>query len=190
MKMTGSVGFLGVALALAGCGSSGSDSSSFDIKSAFPAASASGGWVEDPDALDYYSNANPPGVSVATTNAGVTSMIDGDANPFIAQGFVAFGDEFYKNTVGGTPATLELRVWQMPSAAAASAVWDTQTSTYTWTTASFGDAARYRDTGVSWYYNVRKGVYFVDVRDLRPDTNAAIRTAGETFITAVVSKLP
>jgi hypothetical protein len=190
MKMRNSLwlGF-GAVLALSACGSS-SDTKTFEIKSAFPAASASGGWIEDPDALDFYSQTNPAGVSVATTNAQATAMIDGDADPFTSRGFVAMGDEFYKNTIGGTPATLELRVWQMPSTTVATSVYDAMASTYTWTAASFGDAGRSRDTGVSWYYQVRKGVYFVDLRDLRPNTSAAIKTSGETFLAAVVALLP
>jgi len=193
MKMRSSVWCVVAALALSSCGSS-SSGSSFELKSAFPAATgAVGGWIEDPDAMGFTSK-NPAGVEIATTALQAIAAVDGDADPFTKRNFVALGREFYKNTIGGTASKLELRIWQMPSAAVATELYTTlpsEDSRYnnTWLTASYGDAGRYLDTGVSWWYNVRKGAYFIDLMGATPNS-AAVKTSAEALLASVVAALP
>lgn len=193
MKMRSSVWSLAAAVALSACGGS-SSSSSFKLESAFPSATGSvGGWIENPDAMGFTAK-NPAGVEIATTSAQATAAVDGDADPFTRRNFVTMGREFYKNTIGGVASTLELRIWEMPSAAVATELYGTlpsEDSRYnnTWLTASFGDSGRYLDTGVSWWYNVRKGAYFIDLMGATPNS-AAVKTSAEAVLASVVAALP
>jgi hypothetical protein len=177
-------------LGLAGLACNGSDDTTVEIATLFPANNEIGSWVEDPDAIVQDGGSNPSGVEVADTSQEALDMINGDADVFDNHSFVALGREFY--TTGD--AQLELRIWRFPDAREATSLYEDlpgEDSRYaiSWNTASFGDAARMVDTGVSYWYNVRTGVYFVEIMGLTPN-DATTQAAGETFLSGVLNKIP
>jgi hypothetical protein len=176
-------------LGLAGVACNGNDDTAVDIATLFPANNEIGSWSEDSTAVGD-SGANPSGVEVAETSQEAVDMINGDADVFDNHRFLALGREFY--TTGS--AKLELRIWRFADAEDATSLYEglpSEDSRYdiSWNTASFGDAARMVDTGVSYWYNVRTGAYFLEIMGLAPN-DAATQTAGEAFLSGVLDKIP
>ena len=167
--------------ALAACGG-GSSSSGPDIKSFFPADNEVSGWTKD--------SAKPLQVGVGAS--GATGLVDGAANPFIGQGLAQLALGSYVDGV----ERLDLRVWQMNSAAAATSVYtallsDSLYSANSWGSCatSIGEACRIaQTTGGNWWINVRKNAYHVEAT-VSPSP-AATSAQAETFAQAVMAKIP
>jgi hypothetical protein len=167
-------------LALAACGGS-SSSSGPDIRSFFPADNEVSGWTKD--------SAKPLQVGVGA--GGATGLVDGAADPFIAQGLAQLAMASY---VKGIDA-LDLRVWQMNDAATATSVYAAllSNSLYaanTWVACptSIGEACRIADTGNTWWVNTRKGAYHVEAR-ISPKDSATDDDA-VAFLQAMLGKIP
>lgn len=168
-------------------GCNGDDDPSLpDIGTLFPSANEIGSWVED-------TTLGAAGVEVATDDDGIVALIDGGAGPFLDRNYNAFGIEHYTD---GTYA-LELRIWQFTTNAIASELYTallTESSTHqssTWEDSSLGDTGRVANTNTTWWFDVRKGSHLLEVNigesGAAPD--AASKTAGETFINAVLGKI-
>ncbi len=158
------------------------------IETLFPANNAVGAFVED-------TAIGAAGVETATDDAGVVALINGGAGPFLQRDYDAFAIEHYTDST----FDLELRVWQLASSAVATDLYTgllTESSTHqasTWTDASLGDAGRIADTGATFWFNVRKGPYLLE-QTIAYDSGAVVddpcKTAGQTFINAVLAKIP
>jgi hypothetical protein len=114
-------------------------------------------------------------MTASTMEEGI-SLIDGGMEPFYADGFTPklFIWQNYKNAqLPAAPdgATLMLYVFQMPSAAQASGLYQNllKFSLYqqsTWeepTTPLVGAKSRIQDTGTHWRINFQKGEYYVEI---------------------------
>jgi hypothetical protein len=128
-------------------------------------------------------------LQTAHTTLEVQNLIDGAADPFVAAGFTAFGRQGYRN--GGYTVTLD--VWQMKDAATAATVYTSllTNSLYasaTWSDVAIGDGARIADTGTTWWVNVKKGSYHVQVRTTEAGAaDPTARTNAINLATAVVA---
>ncbi len=177
-----------VALTLAsGCGG-GDDDQPIAIETLFPADGEVGSFVED-------TGAGAAGVEVAETSNEIEALIDGDAVPFDAAGFLVFGRQQY--TDGGS-YQLEVRVYEMPSAAVAAELYADLVverdlySTNTWTDLDIGEASRIANTnGTSFWLNVQKGVYYFEVRINQATIDDTVSQGhAEAFGTAIAGKIP
>lgn len=176
------------ALALAACGGGSSSpapdisSPAPDIKSFFPASNEVAGWTQDA--------AKPLQVGVGAS--GATGLVDGAANPFVTEGLAQLALESYVDGI----ERLDLRVWQMKDAAAATSVYTALLSNSLYAanswgscTTTIGEACRIAQTsGGNWWINVRKTVYYVEAT-VSPQT-AATNAQAEAFARAVAAKIP
>lgn len=167
---------------LCACGPSTPSTPSID--KFFPADNEVGSWAAD-------TTVATPGVQVAKSNSAIEALVNGDAAPFEAKGTLALGWNRYKSG----SSKLDVRVWQMKSAADATDTYGylvTDVSLYkanTWTTLSgVGEDGRIADTGGSWWLNARKGVYIVELRITPNGTQP--RADVEAFAKAVIGKMP
>jgi hypothetical protein len=189
--------FLGFVLALVGwsCGS-GDDAkktnSGPDVSALAPADNAVPGWAGD---------ATKP-LTAGTTKIvrnynDAVQLIDGSADPYWSTktGVSAVGLAFQNYANGAL--TLELRVWQLASAADCAKVYEdlmtySQYYSLTWNppTITLGDAARISLTGGgTWHLNVRKGAYLIE-EILVGDSTDAGQTAMVNFTQAILAKIP
>lgn len=165
------------AAALVACGSS----TAVSIGDLLPKGGEVSGYSVDP-AL--------PGLQVGKSAAAIEGLVNGDAAPFLEKGLLAFAWNRYAS---GT-RKLDVRVWQMKSAAVASETYDAlvvSASLYaanTWTAVSVGDAGRVANTGASYWINVRRGAYLVEVRGTPADDTS--RADVEAFAKAIAAKAP
>ena len=177
-------GFLIISGGMIGCGGEDETPSLPDIETLFPANDAVGSWVED---------ITPPktaGIDTALSDSAVIGMVNGDADPFVSRGFVAFARQFYMD---GT-YTLEFRVWQMISKAEAKDVYAgllTEVSQYdlTWTALALGEEGRVGNTGSTWWINTHKNAYHVEASSITPN-DAAGQTAALNLVKAALTKIP
>jgi hypothetical protein len=169
-----------LALAASGCGPSPATPKAIDTL--FPKDGEVSGWNED-------TTLGKPGVEVYVGSTAVTGAIDGAADSFIQKGMEQMARQYY---LKGTEK-LEVRIWQMKDAAATKDLWDylvTSDKLYkavTWTDDTGGDAARVADTGNNWWFNSRKGLYFVELTLGPNDANG--KTDVRAFAGAVVGKM-
>lgn len=166
------------ALVMIGCGPTPSQA----IDTLFVKDNEIGTWVED-------TSLGSAGVETARTRDGVYALVNGDAEPFIAKGFVAFARERYRSG----SYTADVRVWQMKDAAVARDTYSslvTDVSAYkanTWTDVAIGEAGRIADTGTTWWVNAKKAAYVIEVKAQPRD--ATSETDSKAFATAVASKI-
>jgi len=185
MKRIRTIIATGIALGTLVIGCSGDESTpAASFESFFPADNAVGSLVED-------TSVGVAGdIDKAVNDQQAAALINGDADPFMSRGFDAFGIEYYSD---GTHS-LELRIWQLKTAASTSEIYTalpTEITRYdaAWETLSLGDGARVVDSGSSWWLNAHKGKYFVEVVGLAPN-DAAGKQVGIDVVTFVVGKLP
>lgn len=140
-------------------------------------------WIED-------TSQEPAGPQIGTTVEAVEGFIDGDADPFTARTFAAFGREYYTNGV----YRLELRIWQMKDAATAKDVYDklptedARYGNYTWAPLDLGAAGRIADAGTTWWLHARKGPFYLEVSNIA--NNSGGMTAAQGFASAILAKIP
>lgn len=152
------------------------------IDSLFVANNEIGTWVED-------TSVGTAGVETARTRDAVYALINGDAEPFIAKGFIAFARERYRKD----SYTADLRVWQMKDATVAKDTYDSlvvDAAAYksnNWTAVTIGDAGRIADTGSTWWVNARKGAYVIEVKAQPKDSTT--EADAQAFATAVAGKI-
>ena len=172
-----------LALFAAGCSTEPAPAPTVEIDELFPADNEIGSWVED-------TTVGAAGVEIADSPTEAEAIIDGDAEPFTAHDFARFAIQNYTNG----SEKLELRVWQMADAAAATAIYDylpANNSIYmasSWEDVSIGEAGRASNTGASWWINARTGAFYVEAK-INAVSDAA-RADAEAFARAVVGKVP
>ena len=141
--------------------------------------------------------------AIATTQTAAVDLIDGGADPFYNASFAptVFAWQNYMNSTVNPPDgyTLKLYVLLMPSAAQATALYDSLVdgthslySTNTWTDMSpaIGDKSRITNSGTDWWINFRKGVYYCEVRlTYAEKTDLAGQKQTSDFATAVALKM-
>jgi hypothetical protein len=172
---------------LAACGGSGAspgrDSAGSGVDALLPASNQVSGWTRS-EAVRILP-ADKAGQGYADGG------VDGDAERFIADGLVTLGIGKYKTA--GTEK-LELRVWYMGTAAAASTCWtdlttnDARYKGSNWSAVDVGAAGRLQDTGTYWWVVSRKGAYVAEVT-LEPD-DPAQRQVAIDFLKAVLANVP
>lgn len=176
------LGFILALAAVVACGSSKKDEPQvLDLAARFPASNEVAGWTRDA--------VNP--VQVGVGRAGATALVDGAADPFVADGLVQLGMAGYLKT----GETLNpVRIWHMSSAAAAQAVYGhlLSNSLYaanTWDPCptAVGEACRFADTGNNYWFNTRKGAFHVEATINKTATSSADALA---FLAALLAKLP
>jgi len=176
---------LALALAAPACGGGGDDDAP-TIDSFFPADNEISGWVED-------TAVGGAGVDVANNEAEAVALINGDAEPFQAHGFVQFAWQHYVND----SYNLEVRIWGMGTATVAQTLYTdllTDAATYSaqsWENLTLGADSRIADTGASWWINVLAGAYHVEVKINQTAANdTTSRGHAEAFATEIVSRIP
>lgn len=173
------------AVALVACGVSSSSSDTSGARGAerlMPSDNQVTGWTRsEPIRL----------LPAAKAGEGAPVGVNGDAARFIANGLVNLGIARYKTS--GTE-TLELRIWEMSTPAAAGTCWtdlianDTRYSGGNWSAVTVGEAGRLSDSGSYWWVLARKGAFIVEVW-LDPD-DPAQRQVAIDFAKAVVAAIP
>ena len=179
---------LALTLATLGVGCGGDDDQPIDIESLFPADSAIGSFVED-------GAAGAAGIEVANSAATIEALINGDAVPFNAAGFLVFARQHY--TDGGS-YSLEVRVYEMPDDATAASLYADLAinrdlySTQVWSDLTIGAASRIANTnGTTWWLNAHKGAYYFEVRINQATTDDSVaRGHGESFAGAIAAAIP
>jgi hypothetical protein len=185
---------LGLVLALVGwaCSSGGGAAASTapDIATLAPADNAVSGWVGDPSKLLTAGT-----TKIARTYDDAVNLIDGSADPYWStKTGVSAVALAYQNYMNGA-LTLELRVWQLASAADCATVYAdlmtySQYSSLTWTPITLGDTARISLTnGGTWHLNVCKGAYLIE-DILTGDSTTAGQTTLVDFTNVILAKIP
>lgn len=167
-------------LALAACGTPTPATPAID--KLFPAANEVSTWAED-------TAVGKLGVEVAKSATAIEALIDGDGAPFNEKGALALGWEHYQ----AGSSKIDARVYQMKTAASSKETYDYLVASVglymanTWTPVdAVGDAARVTDTGSSWWFNARRGVFIFELKITPKD--ATTRTEVEAFAKAMVAK--
>ena len=188
-----SIAVMGLCLATACDGSKSDDTCTQTpaIATLFPADGEIGSWAIEAGST----------FETGTTRDELVPIIDGAADPFVDNGFLAWGRQHYSDTTN----SIDYQLYQMPSVAKNQETWDAlvdPTKNYRqsmvtggWTAIDgLGDAARVASGSTSsWWFGVRKCAYQVDahVTDKATGTKSeATKTAGVTFLTAAVAKVP
>lgn len=171
--------------ALAACGGSspGSAASAPDLGAILPSDNEVPGWTRsDPIRL----------LTAAKAGEGYASGgVNGDAERFVANGLVTLGIGKYRRSGS---ETLELRVWEMGSAAAAARCWtdlvtnDQRYRGNQWSAVEVGEAGRISNTGTYWWVVARKGAHVAELW-LDPGEDGQ-RQAALDFLKAVVAATP
>jgi hypothetical protein len=176
------------------CGSNGS--SGGGVEDLFPKDNTVSGWTVDQSDTNI---AKGKPAAVATTKQQATDdfSLDGAVEPFYAPGFtpVKFAMQAYVNS--GMSATAQLYIVQMPDADQAeklyaslppnslysSNVWEDPSGTLV------GTNSRITDTGVTWWINFYKGIYYAQLK-VKPSSGGDT-TKNETykFAQAVAAKM-
>jgi hypothetical protein len=173
-------------VAVLGCAACGG-SSSLDLASLVPADNEVSGWTEDP------ADSNP-GVVVAHNKNEAEALVDGDADPFSTNNFVAFAWQLY---VQGDHV-MDFRIWEMADAAACASLYSylaEQVTTYkaaTWSDETIGDMGRSAETATKWWINACADKYFLEAKVGMADGSAPDETAhslGVAFLQAVAAKI-
>lgn len=185
-----------------GGGGAGGTAGTDVVSAIIPADNAVSGWTRDPD----YPETATKVAALATTQTDAVALIDGGADPFYSSTFSAnvFAWQNYFNPNftpddGSAGYYLKLYVLQMPSAAQATALYDSLVdgthslySTNTWTDMSpaIGDMARITNSATDWWINFRKGVYYCEVRlTYAESTDTVGKQQTIDFATAVAAKM-
>lgn len=183
---------VGVIFGLNVCSSDDGDGgTTTTIASFFPANNEVGSWAEEEMINADGINMNPTGVEVGKNHDEAVAILNGDAGLFTEYGFLTVGREFYTD---GTNS-LELRIWQMPSAEVATNIYNdllTKSASYEnkdWQDIALGDAGRFCGNVNVYWYNVRKGKYYINIKEVLPYTDAG-KAAAENFSSAVLAKIP
>jgi len=165
-----------------GCSTEPADDTPVEIDELFPGNNELGAWIED-------TSVGGAGVEVANTPNEAEALINGDADPFTSHDFAKFARQNY---IDGT-RQLELRIWQMPTAAGATEIYDflvANNSIYmasSWENVAIGAAGRASNTGASWWVNARSGAFYVEskINDITPEG----RADAEAFVSAVIANM-
>lgn len=182
---------LALALALAAC--SEDEKELPDFATLFPADNQIGSFVEapvDPSGIDRANKEAGPWIT--TNEEDITARIDGAAAEFYAAGFANFGFELYTDDT----CDIDLALWQMESPDGATTAMTNASTGGNWADANLGEAGRVDNNGTSslWYWFIRKGVYVIELTSEPTSggsgTRDGARTAGETFATAILAKMP
>jgi hypothetical protein len=196
---------VGVALASCGGGSNGG-SGTGNVTDLVPRDGTIPGWVVD----QSISKTSGMVAATATTEQGVTDLIDGAAADFFAAPYTPknFAWQNYINASLVSPqnstsgSTVKLYILQMPSADQASGLYTSLLSanfyTGTWTDPTLptvGAKSRIIDSGTDWWVNFCKGNYYVEVRltpsyaaDFTP-SDPGQKKAAMDFAVAIASKI-
>jgi hypothetical protein len=165
-----------------------------------PADGAITGWTRDPTEPKVANKV----AAVATSLQGAVDLVDGGADPFWSSIFApnVFAWQNYMNTTVNQPDgyTLKLYVLQMPSAAQASALYDSlvdgthslYTASNVWadTSPMIGDKGRIANTLTDWWINFRKGVYYCEIRLTYSESSDSVgKQQTLDFATAVAAKM-
>jgi hypothetical protein len=189
---------LGSVLALVGsaCGSSDTKKTetATDITTLAPADNQVSGWIGD--TTNLLTNGVP---TVATNKTDAVNLIDGSADAFFDNAFVAKALVFNRYVNTTNPAallTINHKVWQMASAADCVGIYDwlrANSPTYMsqpWQdVAGLGDVARESNMGGTIRFNICKGAYLVET-DMQGDDTAAGETTLRAFVDWVLAKIP
>jgi hypothetical protein len=172
------------------------------IETIVPADNAVPGWARDPSEPKVANKV----AAIANNYTTAVDYIDGGADPFYTATFaptVFAWQNYINNNVTASAAdgfyTLKLYVLQMPSAAQASALYDSVMdgthslyTSNTWTDMSpaIGDKARITNSATDWWINFRKGIYYCEVRLTYAEvTDLAGKQQTIDFATSVASKM-
>lgn len=198
-------------VALCGCGSStpasgaggaGGGGGPALIETIIPGDNTISSWVRNP--INAY--VADKVAAIATTKTVATDYIDGGADPFYSATFApsVFAWQEYKNSSVTSSAvdgfyTVTLYVLQMPSAAQATALYDSLLdgthfvyTTKTWgdTSPVIGDKDRVCSGGATWWINFRKGLYYCEVKLAYAEiTDLDGKQQAVDFATAVAAKM-
>jgi hypothetical protein len=183
-----------------GAGAGGTPSGTAAVEAIIPGDNTVAGWVRDPSVP---LTANKV-AAIATTQTDAVGFIDGGADPFYNPPTFApavFAWQNYMNSTVNSPDgyTLILYVLQMPSAAQATALYNSLVdgthalyTSNTWTDMSpaIGDKARITNSGTDWWINFRKGAYYCQVRlTYAESTDSVGKQQTIDFATAVAAKM-
>ncbi|MBN2575191.1 MAG: hypothetical protein JXP73_11570 [Deltaproteobacteria bacterium] len=161
-----------------------------------------GGWVRDPSDPLVANKA----AAIAVTMQEAVDLIDGGADPYYQPPAFSpnvFAWQNYKNTTVNPPDgyTIKMYILQMPTADQAAALYgalvDGSHSLYSstpepWTDMSpaIGDASRIVNSGIDWWINFRKGVYYGEVfLGYAEKTDAAGKQQTIDFVNALAAKM-
>jgi hypothetical protein len=156
-------------------------------------------WVRDPSEPKVAKNNQV--AAIATTSNQAVDLIDGGADPFYSASLtpIVFAWQNYMNTIANPPDgyTIKLYVLQMPTAAQATALYDSLVdgshsyySTNTWADTTIGDKSRITNSGTDWWINFRKGVYYCEVRlTYAEKTDLVGQKQTSDFAAAVAAKM-
>lgn len=170
------VGTGGAGVGTGGAGGGGGTIVNKPIEDIVPGDNTVTGWTRDPEFTDTINIV----AALAYDFTKAEQYIDGSADPFYTDAFapkvLAWQNYLNSSTVSANNPNgykMKLYILEMPSAAQATAIYDSLGSgdkpyyaNNTWTDISpaIGDKARITNSLTDWWINFRKGVYYVEAR--------------------------
>jgi len=165
--------FLGIILAVLACKKDGFETPAA-LTSFFPASGEVTGWTRE-GALD-----------TVYDSTALSALIGSSAQPYVSNGFVGFGRQYYAATLAGSARRLELRIADMHDTTNAAAVYSALAGAgqVEWTGDNPGRAARIRQDSVScevdfWLRNYHAW--------LRVDSGSAVAVEAARFFALAVA---
>jgi hypothetical protein len=181
-----------------GAGGGGGVGGTEAVLAVVPVDNTIAGWTVDPTIKLTAGQA----AAIALDFKKAEEYIDGGANPFYTTTFApdVFAWQNYMNpTATADGYTLSLYVMKMPSAAQATAIYESLLdgtkafySSNKWADPSpaIGDKARITNSGADWWINFRKGAFYSEVRLTYAEaTDLVGKQQAIDFATAVASKI-